>query len=42
VEAQASDGQSPPSPGEKLTLEQIFLRTVGGSSRSEQELSWLG
>src|SRR5216684_328139 len=42
VEAQTSDRQSPPSSGEKLTLEQIFLRTVGGSSRSEQELSWLG
>jgi ABC-2 type transport system ATP-binding protein len=27
--------------GEKLTLEQIFLRIVGGSSREEQELSWL-
>ena len=42
VEAQTSDGRSQPSSGEKLTLEQIFLRTVGGSSRSEQELSWLG
>ena len=42
VEAQPSDGRSQPSSGEKLTLEQIFLRTVGGSSRSEQELSWLG
>jgi ABC-2 type transport system ATP-binding protein len=42
VEAQTSDGRSPPSCGEKLTLEQIFLRTVGGSSRAEQELSWLG
>jgi len=28
--------------GEKLTLEQIFLRTVGGARRTEQELSWLG
>ncbi len=28
-------------PGEKLTLEQIFLRIVGGA-RAEQELSWLG
>jgi ABC-2 type transport system ATP-binding protein len=28
--------------GEKLTLEQIFLRTVGGSRPAEQELSWLG
>src|SRR6202453_1511136 len=30
------------SSAEKLTLEQIFLRTVGGSHRAEQELSWLG
>jgi ABC-2 type transport system ATP-binding protein len=30
------------TPGEKMTLEQIFLRTVGGSRRTEQELSWLG
>jgi ABC-2 type transport system ATP-binding protein len=28
--------------GEKLTLEQIFLRIVGGAPASEQELSWLG
>jgi ABC-2 type transport system ATP-binding protein len=28
--------------GEKMTLEQIFLRTVGGSRPAEQELSWLG
>ena len=27
---------------QKLTLEQIFLLTVGGSSAREQELSWLG
>jgi ABC-2 type transport system ATP-binding protein len=27
---------------EKLTLEQIFLRVVGGTRRVEQELSWLG
>jgi ABC-2 type transport system ATP-binding protein len=27
---------------EKLTLEQIFLRTVGGSRPADQELSWLG
>jgi len=33
------DGTMPSS--EKLTLEQIFLRTVGGSRRNE-ELSWLG
>jgi ABC-2 type transport system ATP-binding protein len=29
-------------PAEKLTLEQIFLRIVGGSRRPDQELSWLG
>ena len=28
--------------GEKLTLEEIFLRIVGGSRASEGELSWLG
>lgn len=28
--------------GEKLTLEQIFLRIVGGSRLASQELSWLG
>jgi ABC-2 type transport system ATP-binding protein len=28
--------------GEKLTLEQIFLRTVGGSRPVDLELSWLG
>jgi ABC-2 type transport system ATP-binding protein len=27
---------------EKMTLEQIFLRTVGGSRHTDQELSWLG
>jgi ABC-2 type transport system ATP-binding protein len=50
VEAQAaaalaggSLGESPaPAPGEKLTLEEIFLRIVGGTRRSDQELSWLG
>jgi len=45
VEAQAeaaSVGLTPrASAGEKLTLEQIFLRTVGGSRSSNQELSWL-
>jgi ABC-2 type transport system ATP-binding protein len=35
-------GASAPAPGEKLTLEQIFLRIVGGTSRADQELSWLG
>ena len=28
--------------GEKLTLEQIFLRIVGGARLADQELSWLG
>jgi len=37
-EAATSDG----SPREKLTLEQIFLRIVGGSRAASQELSWLG
>ena len=31
-----------PAPGEKLTLEEIFLRIVGGTRRADQELSWLG
>ncbi len=31
-----------PTAGEKLTLEQIFLRIVGGARRADQELSWLG
>ena len=35
-------GEVAASSGEKMTLEQIFLRTVGGVRRSEQELSWLG
>jgi hypothetical protein len=30
------------SAGEKLTLEQIFLRIVGGARLADQELSWLG
>ena len=49
VEAQAaaalpSDGGHAPAvaaPGEKLTLEQIFLRIVGGAPPADQELSWL-
>jgi ABC-2 type transport system ATP-binding protein len=35
-------GASIPAPGEKLTLEEIFLRIVGGTRRADQELSWLG
>ncbi|HXN18581.1 MAG TPA: ABC transporter ATP-binding protein [Candidatus Binatus sp.] len=50
VEAQAAaafagtsaGGSGEPSPGEKLTLEEIFLRIVGGTRHAEQELSWLG
>jgi ABC-2 type transport system ATP-binding protein len=49
VEAQAAaalagtSGESAGTvPGEKLTLEEIFLRIVGGTRRSDQELSWLG
>jgi ABC-2 type transport system ATP-binding protein len=34
-------GEEAPTQVEKLTLEQIFLRAVGGV-RAEQELSWLG
>ena len=40
VTAQAT-GVVDPQSGGKLTLEEIFLRVVGGRS-SEQELSWLG
>ena len=42
VEAQTPATGDDATPGEKLTLEQIFLRTVGGTRRTEQELSWLG
>jgi ABC-2 type transport system ATP-binding protein len=35
-------GASAPAPGERLTLEQMFLRIVGGTRRADQELSWLG
>jgi ABC-2 type transport system ATP-binding protein len=41
VSGVGSVDSSAPS-GEKMTLEEIFLRTVGGSRQSEQELSWLG
>jgi len=37
--AASGDGAGPS--GDKLTLEQLFLRIVGGSRRPE-ELSWLG
>jgi ABC-2 type transport system ATP-binding protein len=44
VEAQAPHeiGASAHASGEKLTLEQIFLRIVGGTRHADQELSWLG
>jgi ABC-2 type transport system ATP-binding protein len=35
------ESQSPAMQGEKLTLEQIFLRIVGGTGPAERELSWL-
>jgi ABC-2 type transport system ATP-binding protein len=41
VESQAP-GTSETAPGRKLTLEEIFLHTVGGARSTEQELSWLG
>jgi ABC-2 type transport system ATP-binding protein len=37
-----NDGLRPSEEKEKMTLEQIFLRTVGGARRTDQELSWLG
>jgi ABC-2 type transport system ATP-binding protein len=49
VEAQAAaalpgDGGQPAAvvaPGKKLTLEEIFLRIVGGARPADQEISWL-
>jgi ABC-2 type transport system ATP-binding protein len=40
--AGASPGESAAAAGEKLTLEEIFLRIVGGTRHADQELSWLG
>jgi len=40
--ANAAPGATAIPSGEKLTLEQIFLRIVGGAPAAEQELSWLG
>jgi ABC-2 type transport system ATP-binding protein len=40
VEAQSPEGVQ--ETRGKLTLEEIFLRTVGGTRSVEQELSWLG
>jgi ABC-2 type transport system ATP-binding protein len=44
VEAQAASGNGAEAlaAGKKLTLEEIFLATVGGVRSAEQELSWLG
>lgn len=42
VEADSSPDSPVARAGEKLTLEEIFLRIVGGSRMAEQELSWLG
>jgi ABC-2 type transport system ATP-binding protein len=42
VEAQTAAIADGVSPGKKLTLEEIFLHTVGGVRSAEQELSWLG
>jgi ABC-2 type transport system ATP-binding protein len=42
VEAQTAAAGNGIGSGERLTLEEIFLRIVGGSQRAEQELSWLG
>jgi ABC-2 type transport system ATP-binding protein len=41
AEAASSNGDQL-APGKKLTLEEIFLHTVGGVRSAEQELSWLG
>lgn len=40
--ANGDSTQANSSSNAKLTLEQIFLLTVGGSSSTERELSWLG
>jgi ABC-2 type transport system ATP-binding protein len=42
VQAHATDDRRGAPAGEKLTLEEIFLRIVGGSRLADQELSWLG
>lgn len=43
VEAEAASGNGDQlASGKKLTLEEIFLHTVGGVRSAEQELSWLG
>jgi ABC-2 type transport system ATP-binding protein len=43
VESEVASGMAKAEiPAKKLTLEEIFLHTVGGSRPTEQELSWLG
>jgi ABC-2 type transport system ATP-binding protein len=43
VQAQAiAENGTSGAPVDKLTLEELFLRIVGGSHQSDQELSWLG
>ena len=42
VQAYASPDSVDPHVEEKLTLEEIFLRIVGGARMADQELSWLG
>jgi ABC-2 type transport system ATP-binding protein len=34
-------GEAAVDPGQKLTLEELFLRIVGGSRSTDQELQWL-
>ncbi len=41
VEARQGAAASGAKPGERLTLEQIFLDLVGGARLADQELSWL-
>ncbi len=36
-----ANGGASIEPGQKLTLEEIFLRIVGGTRNTEQELTWL-
>ena len=42
VQAHAAPDTTGAAAGGKLTLEEIFLRIVGGSRMADQELSWLG
>jgi ABC-2 type transport system ATP-binding protein len=40
--AEGETSAVPARTGERLTLEEIFLRIVGGARMADQELSWLG